>query len=88
MKRTEVQQSVLQLVRDAGLAGISGYTVYRQLDLTPGYAYSVLAKFERRGAMVRLPARVGTTVGKRAPAQPYRLTEVGRAMLEEWLSRR
>lgn len=85
---TPIQQRVLQMVRDSGLGGVSGYTVYTKLDLAPGYTYKVLRQFEEAGAMERLPAKVGTTVGKRPPAQPYRLTETGRAKLEEWLSRR
>lgn len=87
LKRTDVQQQVLQLVRDSGLSGISGYQIAVKLEMTSGHVYSTLAKFERAGAMVRLPAAVGTTVGRRAPARPYRLTEVGRAMLEEWINR-
>lgn len=85
---TPIQQRVLQKVRDSGLGGVSGYDVYTQLDLSPGYTYKVLRQFEEAGAMERLPALVGTTIGNRVPAQPYKLTEAGRAMLEAWLSRR
>jgi len=88
LKRTDAQQRVLQVVRDAGLSGISGYQIYHQLDLAPGHVYNILSKFERTGAVVRLPGDAGSTVGNRPPAQPYRLTEVGRAKLEEWISRR
>ena len=88
MKRTDVQQRVLQLVRDSGLAGISGYQVAVQLELNGGRAYAILGKFSRAGAIERLDAVQGSTIGDRRPAQPYRLTEAGRATLEEWLSRR
>lgn len=88
LKRTDVQRQVLQLVRDSGLGGISGYEIYQQLGLNSGHVYAMLAKFERAGAMRRLAPVVNSTIGHRAPARPYVLEEPGRAMLEGWLSRR
>lgn len=88
LKRTELQRQVLQLVRDAGLRGISGYEIYQRLGLGSGHIYAMLAKFERVGALRRLAPVSNSTVGKRAPARPYVLEELGRAMLEDWVSRR